>query len=46
MGSHGSVYSSAVDDSHSVYLYFHSTTLDPSGMGNRAYGRLLRCLSE
>ena len=46
VGSHGSIYASTVSGNLGMYLYFHSTALTPSSTNNRAYGRLLRCLSE
>ncbi|WP_304708213.1 hypothetical protein [uncultured Rikenella sp.] len=46
IGNDGFSYSSSVEDSNRVCLYFYTQRLDASYLGYRAYGLQLRCLSE
>ncbi|WP_294594959.1 hypothetical protein [uncultured Rikenella sp.] len=46
IGNDGFSYSSLVEGSNRVCLYFYTQRLDASYLGYRAYGLQLRCLSE
>ncbi|WP_300728159.1 hypothetical protein [uncultured Rikenella sp.] len=46
VGSCGHSWSSTISSTNGTYLNFDVTHLSPSGADGRAYGFLLRCLSE
>ncbi|WP_294593967.1 hypothetical protein [uncultured Rikenella sp.] len=46
VGSCGHSWASTISSTNGTYLNFDVTHLSPSGADGRAYGFLLRCLSE